>query len=166
MNTWSLRCSRRNVLVALGGHILVGVACSSRTEGVEAQRATGSSPDVAGRCALCGMRVVRGAAFSSGATDANGRSVLFDSVKCMFRWLERHPDARDPWVTEHLTRTERPAREVYFVVGSNLEGPMGADLVPVETRERAEQVRASHRGERVVAFADVTPALLDELFRM
>ncbi len=156
--------TRRAFLVALGGATLAcAAACAGGADEAEAQR--GSSPST-GRCALCGMRVTRGAAFSAGATTAAAAPALFDSVKCMFRWLGQHADASEPWVTEHLTRSERPARDVFYVVGSDLEGPMGADLVPVDTREHAEQLRESHHGTRVVAFAEVTGELLDGLFRM
>lgn len=156
--------TRRGFLVMLGGGALAcASACAGGTDEAEAQR--GAAPTT-GRCALCGMRVTRGAAFSSGASPASGEAVLFDSVKCMFRWLGQHADARDPWVTEHLSRGERPARDVVYVMGSDLEGPMGADLVPVDTREHAEQLRESHHGTRVLAFAEVTSEILDELFRM
>lgn len=112
------------------------------------------------------MRVTRGAAFSAGAREAGGDEVVFDSVKCMFRWLGQHADAREPWVTEHLTRTERPAREVFFVTGTDLQGPMGPDLVPVDTREHAEEIRRSHHGEAVLTFAEVTPEVVTRVFRM
>ncbi|MFN7701841.1 MAG: nitrous oxide reductase accessory protein NosL [Deltaproteobacteria bacterium] len=159
--------SRRQFLGVLGRGALdaavfaCATACGSEHDEVAAQRSTAAS-----RCALCGMRVTRGAAFSSGAREASGSEVLFDSVKCMFRWLGQHPEAREPWVTEHLSRSTRPARDVVYVVGTDLEGPMGADLVPVDTREHAEQIRVGHHGTRVLGFAEITPEVLDELFRM
>jgi nitrous oxide reductase accessory protein NosL len=166
--------SRRHFLGSLG-RSAVGIAvfvwataCGSEHDEAAAQHGGhgGHGAGGTGRCALCGMRVTRGAAFSSGAHEASGGEVLFDSVKCMFRWLGQHTDARDPWVTEHLGRSERPARDVLYVMGTDIEGPMGADLVPVDTREHAEQIRTSHHGTRVIAFAEVTSDVLDDLFRM
>lgn len=145
---------------ALAVSVFAGAACAGGDDEASAQRPTG------GRCALCGMRVTRGSAFASGATEANGHEVLFDSVKCMFRWLGQHADARDPWSTEHLSRSERPARDLFYVMGSDIDGPMGADLVPVDTRDHAEQIRTSHHGTQILAFAEVTSDVLDELFRM
>lgn len=163
--------SRRDFLGALGRSALgtFAFACATACGGERDEAAAqhhGHGGGGAGRCALCGMRVTRGGAFSAGAREAGGAEVLFDSVKCMFRWLGQHADARDPWCTEHLSRTERPARELFYVVGTDLEGPMGADLVPLDTREHAEQIRASHHGTQVLAFDEVTSAVLDELFRM
>lgn len=146
---------------ALGVSAFVWAACAGGDDEASAQRASAS-----GRCALCGMRVSRGAAFASGAREASGGEVVFDSVKCMFRWLGQHSDAREPWTTEHLSRTERPARDLFYVMGTDIEGPMGADLVPVDTREHAEQIRTSHHGTQILAFGEVTSGVLDELFRM
>lgn len=145
---------------ALGLSALACVACATSADEAAAQR------PAAGRCALCGMRVTRGAAFSSGARTAGGDEVVFDSVKCMFRWLGQHADAHDPWTTEHLSRSERPARELLYVLGSDLHGPMGADLVAVDTREHAEQLRESHHGSRVLTFDEIGSDVVDGLFRM
>lgn len=166
--------SRRDFLRTFGRGALgvtvfmCATACGSEHDEAAAQHAGhgGHGGGGTGRCALCGMRVTRGAAFSSGAVEASGNEVLFDSVKCMFRWLGQHTDARDPWVTEHLSRAERPARDVVYVMGTDIEGPMGADLVPVDTREHAEQIRTGHHGTQILAFAEVTSSVLDELFRM
>ena len=148
--------NRRSFLGTMGISALVwATACASGPNDVSAQ--------ATGRCALCGMRVTRGAAFSSGARTAAGADVVFDSVKCMFRWLGQHTDAQDPWVTEHLSRTPRPARDTFFVLGTELQGPMGADLVPVDTRAHAEQILAGHHGTRILAFAEVTPQVLAEI---
>ncbi|MCS6857076.1 MAG: nitrous oxide reductase accessory protein NosL [Sandaracinaceae bacterium] len=117
------------------------------------------------RCALCGMRVRRGAAFSAGAKTKDGKEVLFDSIKCMFRWLASHPEASDPWVTEHLSRKPLPAQKAWYVLGSSLQGPMGADLVPLATHEDAERIRTRHGGTQVLAFSEVKKEIIDELFR-
>ncbi len=153
------RLGRRSFLGALGG-----AALGLSSFGVVACRTGDASAQRSGaRCARCGMRVTRGAAFSSGARTASGEEVLFDAVKCMFTWLAAHPDARDPWVTEHLSRAERPARSVFYVIGTTLQGPMGYDLVPVDTAEHAEQIRTNHHGRAVVRFEEVTSEVLANL---
>jgi nitrous oxide reductase accessory protein NosL len=163
--------TRRDFLGTIGrgslglAAFVCATACGGEHDEAAAQHA-GHGGGGAGRCALCGMRVTRGNAFASGATEASGNAVLFDSVKCMFRWLGQHADARDPWTTEHLSRTEHPARDLLYVMGTDIDGPMGADLVPVDTREHAEQIRTGHHGTRVLAFGEVTSDVLDELFRM
>ena len=151
--------SSRRTFLAIGCTALAWVGCRGASDEAAAQTTSA-------RCAGCGMRVTRGDAFSSGATEANGHAVMFDSPKCMFRWLSQHTDAREPWCTEHLSRTQHPARELLFVMGTDIDGPMGHDLVPVDTRAHAEELLRSHHGTQVLAFAEVTQPIVDQLFRM
>lgn len=151
--------SSRRSFLALSCTAIAWVGCTGASDEAAAQTSSA-------RCAGCGMRVTRGDAFSSGATQADGHEVMFDSPKCMFRWLGQHPDARDPWCTEHLSRAQRPARELSFVMGTDIDGPMGRDLVPVDTRAHAEELMRSHRGTQILTFAEVTQPIVDQLFRM
>ncbi len=50
------------------------------------------------------------------------------------------------------------------MLGSDVQGPMGRDLVPVQGREAAERFARDHQG-RVLGFDEVTAAVVDELFR-
>jgi nitrous oxide reductase accessory protein NosL len=50
------------------------------------------------------------------------------------------------WVTEYYGRTRRAFDQVVYVDGSDVLGPMGADLVPVAPRERAEEFVRDHGG--------------------
>jgi|GEM_PF-902086 len=150
--------SSRRTFMAVSCAALAWVGCRGAPDEAAAQTSA--------RCAGCGMRVTRGEAFSSGATEANGHEVMFDAPKCMFRWLSQHTDARDAWCTEHLTRTQRLAAELTFVMGSDIDGPMGHDLVPVDTRAHAEALMRSHHGTQLLTFAEVTTPIVDQLFRM
>lgn len=111
------------------------------------------------------MRVTRGAAFASGAREASGTEVFFDSPKCLFRFLAAHRDASAAWCTEYLTRSERPVGELFFLLGSDLRGPMGVDLVPVDTRAHADELLQRHHGTRVLVHSEITPAIVDALFQ-
>lgn len=123
------------------------------------------------RCAHCGMRVAAepsapGWAWRAGLTTASGEALSFDAPKCMFRVLrgERGRGARDAWVVEYYTTERRPAASPFYVIGSDLQSPMGRDLVPIEGRERAERFLADHHGERVLSFDEVTSSVVDTLF--
>lgn len=118
------------------------------------------------RCAQCGMYVEASGAFTTGATTAAGQAVVFDSPKCLFRWLARDAGAgaTGTWVTEYFTRERRPSDDVFYVLGSDVTGPMGRDLVPVAPRDRAEAFAASHGG-RVLGRADIDAEVVEGLFR-
>ena len=51
------------------------------------------------------------------------------------------------------------------VTGTDLESPMGRDLVPVEGRENAERLRTDHGGDRVLGWAEVDARVIDPLFQ-
>ena len=55
------------------------------------------------------------------------------------------------------------AKEAFFVVGSDVFGPMGKELVPFAKRAEAEEFLRDHRGKKVLRFADVNRAVLDGL---
>ena len=114
-------------------------ACSSPGEEAAAQPT--------GRCAHCGM-LVAGDWLACGATMPDGRAVVFDTPKCLFGSLGGRDGAgaSEVWVTEYYGRTRRAFDQVVYVDGSDVLGPMGADLVPVAPRERAEEFVRDHGG--------------------
>lgn len=119
------------------------------------------------RCANCGMRVQPDSPWRAGLTNREGEALLFDAPKCMFRVLrgERGEGARDPWVIEYDSRERRPASSVVYVIGSDVQSPMGRDLVPIASRERAERFLRDHHGTRILTFDEVTAEVAGSLFR-
>jgi copper chaperone NosL len=111
------------------------------------------------RCELCGMRIEPDSGWRSG-----GASLRFDSPKCLFRYRHERGEVREPWMIEYYTQRRRPAEGLFYVIGSDLEGPMGRDLVPVEGREAAERLRRDHHGDRVLSYAEVTREVAASLF--
>jgi len=111
------------------------------------------------RCATCGMIVSPESGWRAG-----GEGLAFDGPKCLFRYRHREGEVAGAWVIEYYTQERRPAREVLYVIGSDLESPMGRDLVPVEGREAAERLMADHEGERILTFDEVTEEVVDGLF--
>lgn len=114
------------------------------------------------RCAQCGMRVDLAPEFRAGAVDGQGEPVHFDAPKCLFRWLasDAGAGARDAWAMDWYGQARQPVEALRFVVGSDVVGPMGHDLVPVLGDEAARKFLRDHDGDRVVTAGDVDAALL------
>jgi copper chaperone NosL len=55
-------------------------------------------------------------------------------------------------VTEYYSTKLQRAESVYFVSGSEVMGPMGAELVPIGDREQAETFRRDHDGKKIMRF--------------
>jgi nitrous oxide reductase accessory protein NosL len=66
-------------------------------------------------------------------------------------------------VTSYYDLEPVDARTARFVVGSDVLGPMGAELVPFATDADAEEFRMDHAGSRTVRFGEVTRELLTTL---
>jgi nitrous oxide reductase accessory protein NosL len=93
----------------------------------------------------------------------DGSQAFFDGPKDMFRFLldparygREESSIAGVFVTDYYTTKLLDARETLFVVGSDVMGPMGPELVPTTTSEHAEAFRADHGGDRILAFDQVT----------
>lgn len=123
------------------------------------------------RCAVCGMFVAEYPNWVAAVVLEEGGTLFFDGPKDMFRFVHEpkkyaHDDDIDRdemvqiWVTDYYTTRMIDAEAASYVLGSDVMGPMGAELVPFATREQAESFRADHGGERVLTFQEVAPELV------
>jgi nitrous oxide reductase accessory protein NosL len=102
----------------------------------------------------------------------DGRSSHFDGAKDLFKFLQapgafapgRNREAiRDIWVTEFYGLKRVRAETAWFVLGSDVLGPMGHELVPLETSEDAVDFMKDHGGRRRLRFGEVTPDVLKKV---
>jgi nitrous oxide reductase accessory protein NosL len=54
-------------------------------------------------------------------------------------------------------------RSAFFVVGSDVYGPMGKELIPFASRQDADEFKKDHNGVRVLVWDEVTPAIIGRL---
>jgi len=71
--------------------------------------------------------------------------------------MEFSPDTR------LLSVTRIDARQAWYVIGSDVLGPMGHELVPFATLEDADAFLHDHAAKRILPFGDVTQELLLDL---
>jgi nitrous oxide reductase accessory protein NosL len=62
------------------------------------------------------------------------------------------------YVTEYYTTRAVRADKAFFVVGSDVMGPMGRELVPIGNEEDARTFSTDHGGDRIFTFDQVTLA--------
>ncbi len=63
---------------------------------------------------------------------------------------------------EYYDTQMRSGNDVVFVIGSDVDGPMGPDFVPVDPT-KAKKFIADHAGKRAIPLAEITPPVLAEL---
>ena len=110
------------------------------------------------RCAECGMFADTMPRWQTGVTTNEGRALTFDGPKCLVRWLAAHASSarNDAWVIEYYTQARRLARESFFVIGADVRGPMGEELVPISDRANAERFLREHHARRILTWQEVT----------
>jgi nitrous oxide reductase accessory protein NosL len=115
------------------------------------------------RCAYCGMAIDPKSGWNAELVRADDSKLEFDSPRCaLLAWRNGQVEAKELRVQEYYERAWRSGDEVVFVASSDVVGPMGADLVPVDPARARIFVR-DHTGTRPLRLADITPELLKEL---
>lgn len=142
---------------ALGALLAVALAASGCKK--DATTAPAAAPP--GRCAHCGMKLTPGSAWLTELVAADGSKRSFDTPRCALTARLAGGGAKVR-VQDFYDRTWRDAGEVLFVVGSDVLGPMGPDLVPVDTA-RAPKFLKDHEGERALKLDEITKPVLEGL---
>jgi len=116
------------------------------------------------RCPVCAMLPIRYPRFAAAIALQDGRTYYFCSPGCLLNaWL--HPDiflgspAADlarPVVREYLSGEVVAARAVFWVSGSDVVGPMGPALVPLENKAHLDAFRRRHGARKVFRLDELT----------
>jgi copper chaperone NosL len=129
-------------------------------------------PGVKDTCPVCGMFVTKYPNWVASVVYKNGHAHHFDGAKDLFkylgdlpRWAPGHElkNIAAIGVTEYYSLGMINARKAYYVIGSDVLGPMGHELIPLETQQDAEEFLADHQGIKILRFDDVTLELLEKL---
>lgn len=119
------------------------------------------------KCPVCGMFVKPYPEWTAAVVYRDGHAHYFDGAKDLFKFLQA-PGKYGPhqpenvtgiFVTEYYDLAAIEARAAVFVVGSDVLGPMGRELVPLKTAPDAQEFIRDHGG-RMVRFDDITPELI------
>jgi nitrous oxide reductase accessory protein NosL len=123
-------------------------------------------------CPVCGMLVSKYPNWVAVITWKDGHAHFFDGAKDMFKFLNdlpkyapshRKEDIAGIYVTDFYNLERINARKALFVIGSDVLGPMGHELVPHASRADAEDFLKDHKGKRLLDFGSVTTELLTGL---
>lgn len=117
------------------------------------------------RCARCGMVIAPKSPWETVLSLPDGTTKRFDTPRCGLRALHEAAAANAASsaptlrVHEFYDGTERAASDVVFVIGSDVVGPMGPAIVPVDP-SRAAKFTADHAGKQTLPLDAVTDAVL------
>ena len=123
------------------------------------------------KCPVCGMFVAKYPEMLAEIIFRDGTYAVFDGCKDMFRYClnmkKYNPskninDIDSIYVHEYYNLTFIDGRKAYYVVGSDVYGPMGRELIPFSKESDASAFRKDHKG-KILRFGDVTEAVVKAL---
>ncbi len=115
------------------------------------------------RCKNCGMRIDPASSWRSELVSVDGAITTFDTPRCALQsWRSGKTQAKSLRVVEYYDRTWRDGAEVRFILGGDVVGPMGPDLVPVSS-SRVTKFIQDHAADRALTLEEVTLEVLDSV---
>jgi nitrous oxide reductase accessory protein NosL len=129
-------------------------------------------PSPKDKCPVCGMFVAKYPDFVAEILFKDGSYAVFDGAKDMFKYyldVSRYNPAKKPedirfiFVTDYYAVQTTDAVSAFFVVGSDVYGPMGRELIPFVTEKDAQEFMKDHAGKQVLRFGDVNAEVVKAL---
>jgi nitrous oxide reductase accessory protein NosL len=130
------------------------------------------TPSAKDKCPVCGMFVAKYPDWLASSRLKDGTTYFFDGPKDLFsHYLDtqrytpgkRQADIVAMSVKEYYSLKTIDARSAFFVSGSDVYGPMGAELIPFASQKDAASFMKDHKGKRILRFHEITPQLLNGL---
>lgn len=133
---------------------------------------TGTAVPAGAKCPVCGMFVAKYPDWTATARFRDGTTMYYDGPKDMFSHYfdtarytpgKRQADIVALTVQEYYSLAAIDARTAFFVIGSDVNGPMGVELIPFRTRKDAAAFKLDHRGTRILQFSEITRQTIQSL---
>lgn len=130
------------------------------------------TPSAKEKCPVCGMFVAKYPDWTAATKTKDGVTIYFDGAKDMFTHYfnpERYTPGKKQGdiiglsVKEYYSLKMIDAKGAFFVSGSDVYGPMGAELIPFATEKDAASFMKDHKGKKILRFNDISPQTLKEL---
>ena len=124
------------------------------------------------KCPVCGMFVYKYPDWLAEIIFKDGSVDFFDGVKDLSKYYfnirkyspgKNKKDIAAIYVTEYYDMQLIDARKAFFIMGSDVYGPMGHELIPFATEADAKAFMMDHKGKKLLRFEAITPRVIDKL---
>jgi len=118
------------------------------------------------KCPVCGMFVAKYPDFVGQIVFKDGSHAFFDGVKDMMKYYfdlpkynpsKTQPDIAHILVTDYYSLKLVDGLQAFYVIGGDVFGPMGKELMPFKEEVAAKEFKADHKGTAILTFKDITP---------
>ena len=160
--------STKNIILSAGLAIFLVLTLSAGL--LADQQSSEVSPDT--RCSVCGMFVAKYPNWLARIQyDDPGKTQYFDGVKDMMVFYfnpqkfagPSREQIRQVMVKDYYALQWLSAKDAFFVIGSDIYGPMGHELIPFSSMAAAENFMQDHHGKEILTFDRITPELIDSM---
>jgi len=127
------------------------------------------TPSPKDKCAVCGMFVAMFPDWIARVEFKDTTEAMFDGAKCMLKYylgLKKYNPTRNQKdmpvisVKNYYSKTSIDARHAYYVIWSDVYGPMGHEPIPFEKEAEAKKFLKEHKGKRILRFNDINPKVI------
>jgi nitrous oxide reductase accessory protein NosL len=147
----------------IGIYILFLVSCTSQsTENQSDKSITKHEPT----CQHCGMLVNKAPQWKASLTTSEKQNLWFCSPRCL---LIKVKDPKSPYqkfqsifVNDYYEAKPIAAEQAFYVIKSDVLGPMGNDLIPFRDLAAAEDFKKDHQGQKILTFKEITLQIIKE----
>jgi nitrous oxide reductase accessory protein NosL len=171
------KCTRRKCLKYLG---LIGVGFGLSPQVFALKLKRGKKKNHAlyipiskkERCPVCGMFVAPYQKWITQIQFEDNAYHSFDGMKCFSRFFldptrynvkKSKVDFKQLLVRDFYSLEFIEPQSAVFVIGSNVYGPMGHELIPFKNNKEAETFSRDHQGIKIIDFKQIDEHLLDLL---
>ena len=123
------------------------------------------------RCPVCGMFVAKYPLWLAELKIDSGTIFYFDGVKDMMAYFFAPGDFGGTGpaetagirVKDYYSQKWIDGRTATYVVGSDVLGPMGHELIPFGTEAAAKNFLNDHHGTEILSFSQITPERINSM---
>lgn len=114
------------------------------------------------RCPVCGMFIYKYPKWVAMMEAKNGEKLYFDCVKDAMKYYFKISNGTfyKLYGQDYYSKKIFDLRKGYFVVGSDIYGPMGNELVPFDKFGDAQKFFKEHKGVFLLRFDQLSPKFL------
>lgn len=117
-------------------------------------------------CVHCGMPSQEFPEWHGKFTHVKGQTWTC-SPRCMFltrlKKEQKFKNLKSIEVIDYYSQKPINAQKAFYVTGSDVIGPMGADLVPFSEKEAAKEFKKEHQGKEILAFKEVSLEKIEKI---
>ena len=118
------------------------------------------------KCPVCGMFVSKYPKWAA-MIEKEGSKYYFDGVKDMMKYyifdgdfIYDRKSISQSVVSDYYTLEVLDAKEAWYVLDSDIYGPMGHELIPFKTEQMAHSFKEEHHGKAIVKFDEITAKMV------